>query len=265
MLSFSGQLVQTVALHRDIQALSYNYNATKNFLLDLGIANESPVIRQRNESKNIWDGYLWQNVPATNIVGFLNAYRSHPAAHRVNTFLLAEFIGGMNKAGELTDWTVTLIGASGGDEHILGPGLAIPMLRRKSLEYAEDRYSIGTLITPRDEGLDLDNTAWNAALQLTRKTWHADPGRSRRKEEPDEPSGPCIRQVRGFGDPEFGVAPQPKRGLLLLYMLNPEEAKLQAAPPVVALGLSFPGSKSGTKVKYKVNNIYWEQEYGPAS
>ncbi len=264
MLSFSGQLVQTVALHRDIPTLSHNYNAAKNFLLNLGIAQESPIVRQRGESKNTWEGHLWKDISATSIVGFLNSYRSHPAAHRVNTALLAEFIENMNKSGELTGWTVALIGASEGEEHLLAPGFAIPMLKREFQDY-DDRYSIKTLISPRDESIDLDTATWNAALNLTQKTWHADPGRSRRKEKPDEPSGPCIRQVRGFGYPEFGVVPQPERGLLLLYMLSPKEADLQSAPPVVALGMSFPGSKSGTKVKYKVNNIYWEQEYGPAS
>jgi hypothetical protein len=32
----------------------------------------------------------------------------------------------------------------------------------------------------------------------------------------------------------------------------------------MAFGISFPGSNSGTKVEYKVNNVLWDQEYGPA-
>jgi len=35
-------------------------------------------------------------------------------------------------------------------------------------------------------------------------------------------------------------------------------------PPVIAFGISFPGSNSGLKVEYKVNNVLWEQEYGSA-
>jgi len=29
-------------------------------------------------------------------------------------------------------------------------------------------------------------------------------------------------------------------------------------PPVVAMAVSFPGSKSGIKVEYTVNNVEWE-------
>jgi hypothetical protein len=36
------------------------------------------------------------------------------------------------------------------------------------------------------------------------------------------------------------------------------------ALPVVAFGISFPGSRSGVTVEYKVNNVLWEQEYGAA-
>jgi len=33
-------------------------------------------------------------------------------------------------------------------------------------------------------------------------------------------------------------------------------------PPIVAFGISFPGSSASVKVEYKVNNVMWEQEYG---
>lgn len=264
-LSFSGQLVQTVALHRDHSALLHNYNAAKELLGNMGASYVSPIERNRNGSHNSWDGYLWNNVPAEHVISFLEKYKSHTAAHRVNSSMLAEFISGMNAGGELTRWTVALIGSSTGQEHPLLPGIVTKLLQRGPLDGSTDKYSIGTLISPRDESIDLDNAAWNAALKLTRKTWHADPGRSRRKEEPDEPSGPSIRHIRGFGDESSQVGAHPERGLLLLYMLDPVHARLDGAPPVVALGLSFPGSRAGTKVKYKVNNVYWEQEYGPTA
>lgn len=265
LLSFSGQLVQTVALHRDHSMLLHNYNVTKKLFMDLPSPHEAPIVRVRNGSRNSWDGYLWSNVSAKHIVNFLGEYKSHAAAHRVNTAMLAEFVAGMNSGGELTKWTVALIGSSTGQEHPLLPGIVTKLLQRGPLDDSTDKYSIGTLISPRDESIDLDENAWNAALELTQKTWHADPGRSRRKEEPKEPSGPSIRHIRGFGDDVRRIGAHPERGVLLLYMLDPVHARLDGAPPVVALGLSFPGSKAGTKVKYKVNNIYWEQEYGPTA
>jgi hypothetical protein len=50
-------------------------------------------------------------------------------------------------------------------------------------------------------------------------------------------------------------------------VLDPQKADagfLSDTPPVVAFGVSFPGSNSGLKVEYKVNNVLWEQEYGAA-
>jgi hypothetical protein len=32
--------------------------------------------------------------------------------------------------------------------------------------------------------------------------------------------------------------------------------------PVIGLAFSFPGSYTAKKIKYKVNNIYWKQEFG---
>jgi hypothetical protein len=44
--------------------------------------------------------------------------------------------------------------------------------------------------------------------------------------------------------------------------LESKAPKMDTSSPIVAFGLSFPGSKAGTKVEYKVNNVLWEQEYG---
>jgi hypothetical protein len=65
---------------------------------------------------------------------------------------------------------------------------------------------------------------------------------------PDKPSGPYIRSVR-----------PPQSGLLLIYPLDPEIPNVNS--PIVALGFSFPKSDNVIPIKYKVNNIYWEQEF----
>ena len=57
-----------------------------------------------------------------------------------------------------------------------------------------------------------------------------------------------------------------RRGLLLLYLLDPALARdnMKGLPSVAAFGISFPASGSGVKVKYEVNNVAWEQDYGGA-
>ena len=111
-------------------------------------------------------------------------------------------------------------------------------------------------MSPRDEAIDLDESAWTAALNETRRAFHEDAGRNRTPTEPDAPNGPAIRKVR------------PKtRGVLFLYLLDPalagpDSGLAEDGPPVVGFALSFPASDSGVRVDYKVNNILWEQEFG---
>ena len=73
--------------------------------------------------------------------------------------------------------------------------------------------------------------------------------------------------IKGFGIND--IPAQRQKGLLLIYLLDPQQALSAAehqddALPVVAFGISFPGSRSGVTVEYKVNNVLWEQEYGAA-
>lgn len=266
LLSFSGTLVETVALHREPDKLQRNFEAIKHLLASMKAGPEKNPVRQRNGKLNKWIGYMWESVPALDIVDFLTSYQTHAAAYKVNGPLLAEFIGSMSRGGELTSWTVALIGGGNGEEKEIIEGVSINMLKRTRKGDHTDRYSIGRLLSPRDEAIDLDEPAWAAALRETRNAWRGDPGRLQKKdEEPDEPNGPAIRRIRGFG--ADAVAAHPERGVLLLYLLNPLEADAdfsEGTPPIVAFGISFPGTNSGVKVEYKVNNVLWEQEYGPA-
>lgn len=263
MLSFSGQLLETVALFRDPGILGSNLEALQLLVSRLPAPEIDPE-RTRDGGRNLWRGFLWKDIAAKDVADFLTAYRTHPEAHRVNSALLAEFIQSMVSIGELTKWTIALIGGGQGAEFTVAPGISVTMLQRSS-EGPTDRYSIGRLMSPRDEAIDLDDQAWTAALAATKQAWHADPARLKTSKEPEFPSGPAIRKIRGFG--ADGVAPHPERGVLVLYVLDPAKANANLpadTPPVVAFGISFPGSNSGLKVEYKVNNVLWEQEYGPA-
>ncbi len=263
MLSFSGQVSETVSLFSEKGVLQRNLDATASLVRQLGTGENDPI-RQRGDSTQRWKGRLWNDVPAVQVIDFLNAYRTHPDAYKVNSVLLAEFITRMNLERELTSWTVAVIGSGRGKSFPLTDDLEIQMLTRAA-EGATGKYSIGRLLSPRDEAIDLTDEEWLAALDMTRKGWKPDPARSKSTEGPDEPSGPSIRKLRGEGMP--GQAGHPERGLLLLYVLDPAEAAGQIdplLPPVVAFGISFPSSHSGTKVEYKVNNVAWTQEYGGA-
>ncbi|MEO5375540.1 MAG: Z1 domain-containing protein [Alphaproteobacteria bacterium] len=264
MLSFSGHLLETVALFRTPADLNKNFLAARRFISALGEPECDPL-RVRNGSRRQWKGWLWEHVPAADIMDFLGTYRTHPEAHKMDGRLLADFIRSMVSGGELTDWTVALIGGDKGRPIELRDGVSIAMLERAAQGRYPDRYSISRLVTYHDEAIDLDEAAWNAALATTRAAFHADPARNQTAKEPDAPNGPAIRKTRGFG--ADGVPAHPERGVLFLYALDPLLAGPDAGfsedtPPVIAFGISFPGSNSGLKVEYMVDNVFWEQEYG---
>jgi hypothetical protein len=200
------------------------------------------------------------------IIDFLSTYSTHPEAMKANSLLLRDFIGSMARVNELTEWTVAVIGGGITENPIELNGLIVQRAKRSVKSSTSDRYSIGRLLSPKDEGVDIGLDAWEAALMETRRIWKEDPARLKNQTEPEVPSGPALRRVRGHGAP--GIPAHPERGVLLIYLLNQEEIKdgpPAGATPIVAFGISFPGSGSGTKVEYKVNNVLWEQEYGAAA
>ena len=56
MLSFSGQLLETVAFHREHDVLERNLAAARRLVSSLGVPEENPV-RVRNGVKQSWRGY----------------------------------------------------------------------------------------------------------------------------------------------------------------------------------------------------------------
>lgn len=264
-LSFSGQLLETVSLFKDQSVLKQNLATGLRLITSLGEPEVDPV-KERGETRQQWRGYLWHNVPSADVRDFLSAYRTHPEAYKVNSNMLAEFIDSLNSVGELTEWTVALIGGGEGSVYKISDNVSVEMLKRSNNAPYADRYSIGRLLSPRDETIDLNENEWRASLALTRDAWHADPARLKDgKEPPDSPNGPAVRRIRGFG--ADGIPANPEKGLLLLYLLDPQRADAgfsSETPPVLAFGVSFPGSNSGIKIEYKANNVLWDQEYGPA-
>jgi len=260
--------VETVSLFWDRENLQKNLEAFNVLTKSLGPVTPIPD-QKRNERVDKWnDGACWQNIPAERVVEFLENYKTHPEALKVNSKMLAEFIREMSKTGELTNWMIAVTGGSSNKIWDVG-GINVKLMKRKANQGLDERYSIGRLLSPQDEAMDLDEAAWNAALRLTLKMKHDDPGRLKNGEEPKIPTipnGPAIRRVRGFG--AAGISPHPERGLLMISLLDPKMAEHKVLstdlPPVVAIAISFPGSNSGNKVEYKVNNILWEQEYGAA-
>lgn len=267
LLSYSGNLVQTVAMFRDPAILRRNLDATNRLLTAMGEPFERGISRTRDGNPDEWKrSFLWNGVGANLITDFLTSYSTHPKASRANSAVLAEFINKMVEAGELTSWTVALLGEGHATKpYAFANGLEIVAWPSRTDTKVEGSYSIGVLTDPSDEAIDLDYPAWKKALEWTLTEWKPDPARNRLT-EPTRPGGKKIRDVRGLGRDD--IKPTPERGVLLLYPLSPEGAGESTSSvwkePIMAFAISFPSSNLAVKVAYKVDHLLWEQEYGPA-
>lgn len=267
LLSYSGNLVQTVSMFRDPANLRRNLDATNRLLTAMGEPSERGITRARDANPDEWKrSFLWNGVDANLITDFLTSYSTHPKATRANSAVLAEFVGQMVKAGELTSWTVALLGEGHATKpYAFANGIEIVAMPSRTDTKVEGSYSIGVLTDPSDEAIDLDYPAWKKALDWTLAEWKPDLARNR-VTKPTRPGGKRIRDVRGLGRDDIKAAPE--RGVLLLYPLNPEGAgesvSKEWSEPIMAFAISFPSSDSSVKVAYKVDHLKWEQEYGPA-
>jgi hypothetical protein len=254
-LSFSGSLSETVTFYREKERVGRNFDVARQLVLSLPAPEKIPQ-RLRGGTMQNWNGYLWTDVPPAAVVTFLEEYRSHKEAQKANSALIAQFISSLVPKQELTSWTVVLIGGGQERQCKFSATIQVNMLLRSAHGQFSDRYSIGRLMSPRDEAIDLNESEWIEALNETRLAYRKDPARNATRQEPDAPNGPAIRMVR------------PKeRGVLFLYPIDPDSAGEAAGlpsglPPIIGFAVSLPKSKSGTSVKYRVNNVYWTQEHG---
>lgn len=78
MLSFSGELLETVALYSNPEIIRKNSIAACNLFRQLG-DKPIPPCQLRNGRKHQWKGFLWSAAPAANVIDFLCTYQTHPA------------------------------------------------------------------------------------------------------------------------------------------------------------------------------------------
>lgn len=239
-LNYSGTSSETVVFDRDPGVLARNYGCAEVLIGSLG---EPP-------DTGSGMGARWRVEGADDVLTFLDTFVTHPDARKARTPLLASYIRNRVADSELTEWTVVL--ASGRGAAVSIGGQEVRLVRRTPLDEdgMHDPYQIKRIVSPADEALDLSPDESEAALALTRKVWEKDRGRSRRTKPPDIPGGLAIRRTRPA-----------RRGLLLLYPLEPEAAGIEGVPAVMGFAISFPSSDRASEIQYVVNNTYWRQEF----
>jgi len=236
-LSFSNSVEQTVFFQRDSSIQEQNLHVIEKMIRQLG-----------PETGKIAGSPYWENIPVNVILELIENFQFKESSKTLRHGLIKQYIENQNALQELTSWTVGLMNkqtATGfhdfGAFHI-GLALRYPANPDDKSVYAIKK---GQIINARDELIDLSKDEIHKAWDMMRN----DP----EQKETDfskikNPGGPYIRKVRSS-----------TKGLLLIYPLDPKPVGLDH--PIVGLAFSFPNTENATTVRYKVNNVYLEQEF----
>ncbi|MCL7458593.1 Z1 domain-containing protein [Micromonospora sp. MSM11] len=242
-LSYSGELPETTVFSLHAEAVRRNFENLERFITGLDEQSTSAV-----------DGtsLVWRGVPPGEIIdGFLDGYISDRGSYRVRPGLIAQYIRGCAAVGELSRWTVRLVGTPSGTPRRVGTHSLrlVTRYRQEGLESEAGRYTIKRVLSPADESRDLDGDLRDRALEATSAARRLEAARKGKKfKEPAVPTGQPLRRLRPVQEP-----------LLLLYPIEHPEARDQPSlPPLVGFAISFPFSEHPTETEYVVNDV-WRQ------
>jgi hypothetical protein len=235
-LSFAGTISETYLFYKDENVIRRNLKATEDLILGLG----TYAVEKNN--------FIWKQISGSKIVDFLTNYQSHPNARLANTRSLVDYIQAQLKQNELASWTIALISKNKAENKHTIAELEVGLTYRKNdadPSLPEYRLPKSRLLNPPDEMLDFSPSVQEEIINITKER-RQEAGKPESKSK--TPDGKVIREKRN-----------PRNGLLLLYPLDPKA--INSEIPVIGFGISFPSSNSAKSVEYKVNNVYWEQEF----
>jgi hypothetical protein len=258
-VTFDGDIVETIDFRRDSEAVRSNLNAGKQLISAIG---RNPRATKYDAEDLSGRAVGWHTVPPELVLEFLSRYQEHPAARKVKTRLLHEYIEKELRSGRLSRWIVLMASGEARNTYTFSDN-ELQLVKRswyfgRSLSDSEleehrarlireNHFRIRRLVSPSDERVGLSQDRLKMALDADVEKWRSG-GKSGKK--PRVPSGSSIRSVRDTAE-----------GLLLLYPLDGSD-DCSECPEIPTLGfaISFPEVvEGGSQVEYVVNNIY-EQE-----
>ena len=182
----------------------------------------------------------WNNISGSEIVNLLRRIETSRESWKANSRALAEYVGNRVAAGRLKSWTVVLSGNGRSQvSRLIGPYEVTLTDRELDHHGGDGRITIGRLVSPADEVVDLDPSAQDRAFQETIEAWEKKP--EPKKDRPKTASGPFIRRQRSHD-----------RGLLIVY---PIDARLSEDLPLMGFAISFPFDAEAPLLDYAENSV----------
>jgi hypothetical protein len=239
-VSFQGESKIQTVFFNDETTNRRNAQAVVSFLNRIGAPIE--LAGSTQTFKSVEGRRIWKSVHGKEVVALLGGLEFPDEARDVNAVRLSTYIREQLASNELTDWTIAVLAGEGAP--IVFHDWTFKTIERKPLPRGADtgRYVVKTILSPRDEAIDLSEDEYRRALELTNRKREKDPDKAPK----DVPDGPEIRRVRGE---------DATRALLLLYPLSPFAADLTFEVPIFGVVVSFPDSKSGGVVRYRFNAV----------
>jgi hypothetical protein len=233
-ISWAGRLVESYQLQKTPKIVQSNLEVTKNLINSL----PSGFTRKDNH-------ILWKNIPASIVKPFFQNFKVSENLRKVDPANLLSFIEISNKSGELINWNIGIITKRKTDKDIVynlnsQNGIEnIVCIVRTDDDKKDDKINFNIrknhIISPKDEFIDLTDDEKTKAIERTIQL--------NKDYNNDFPKGELVRN-------EFR---KPTTALLLLYFLNPEEAKYSGIEPIVGFAISFPRSIVNPTVQFAVH------------
>ncbi|QSZ66929.1 endonuclease [Methanofollis aquaemaris] len=238
-LSYAGTVSESVVYFRDRNQNEKNIKSTGDFITELNSGRDF---------SNMKKYYLWRNIPAEDVISYMDSIKTHPHSYKANSSLISKYIKKASAKGELTSWTIVLMNSGNGDKIKIGDYEVKSVIRSRlnTEDTSSDKYTIRRLISTRDEWLDMDEPVRKNIMAMTVEAWKN--GKIKSKEAPEIPSGRIIREKRDKSS-----------GLLLIYPVDLREGN-KILVHTTGFAVSFPYSKTAPDIEYIVNKIYWDNE-----
>ena len=238
-ISWAGRLVESYEFKKDVSVIDYNFKNTQKFIETL----PPEFVPKAN-------AFVWYDISPETVINFFEGIQSVENLKKAEPRKLIQFINAQLKNGELTDWRIALMTKPNPKNtstiEINGNEVKIGQWKRTEDEQnsSEQIYYLrkSHIISPSDEFIDFNAEEYKRAMNLTNL-------HRKKAGEAMYPNGQIIRnELRN-----------PKKPLLLIYLLDPEESIDPKNPlpkgtnPFVGYAISFPKSNYNAPVSYAVN------------
>lgn len=257
-LTYNDMTVITTSFDIDNQVLQRNLQALSNFVQKL----------DRNSKNDPNWGIAFNTQDANLIVDFLRNYKSDIANASFQPTLIADYINTAQGYNQLTYWDVVIASPTNSNTSYNLNNLQVNLTTRKirnnysgntkhDIKIIEEdgSYKIKTALSPSHEKFGLSEQELLKLDAFGISDTETFDENSDKGNLSDNSGAALKHRIRAVRDP--------KKGLILIYLIDNSKYESIIKKPMVGLVLSFPNSDKIVKCQYQANEIYRSMNLEP--